>query len=52
VGGFYKLQAIKQMSPSYPIIMIFIEARAHVSSNALCDKGYSVRLQGMQQAAH
>jgi hypothetical protein len=46
------LQAIKQISPGDPAIMISIGARAHVSSKALRDKGCSARLQGVQQAAH
>jgi hypothetical protein len=46
------LQAIKQISPGDPAIMISIGARAHVSSKALRDKGCSVRLQDVQQAAH
>jgi hypothetical protein len=52
VGGLYRLQAIKQISPGYPAIMIFIGACVCVSSKALRNKGCSVRLQGMQRAAH
>jgi hypothetical protein len=50
--GLCRLQAIKQISPSDPAIMIFIRARAHVSSKTLHDQGYSAHSQGMQQAAH
>jgi hypothetical protein len=52
VDGLYKLQAIKQIFPDDLAIMIFIGARARVSTKALHDKGYSARLQGMQQAVH
>jgi hypothetical protein len=52
MGGIYKLQAIKQISSGDPVITIFIGACARVSSKALCDKGCSTRLQGMQRAAH
>jgi hypothetical protein len=41
--GLYKLQAIKQISPGSPSIMISIEALVCVSSKALRDKGCSVR---------
>jgi hypothetical protein len=50
--GLYKLQAIKQISPGDPAIMISIGAHARVSSKALRDKDCSVRSQGVQQAAH
>jgi hypothetical protein len=52
VDGFYKLQAIKQIFPGDPAIMIFIGARACVAAKALRDKDCSTRLQGMQQAVH
>jgi hypothetical protein len=39
VDGLYKLQAIKQIFPSDPAIMIFIEARERVSAKALHNKG-------------
>jgi hypothetical protein len=52
MDGLYKLQAIKQIFPDDLAIMIFIGARARVSTKALHDKGYSARLQGMQQAVH
>jgi hypothetical protein len=47
-----KLQAIKQISPGDPAIMISIEACACISSKALHDKGCSTRSQGVQQVAH
>jgi hypothetical protein len=47
----YKLQAIKQISPTDSAIMISIEARVRVSSKALRDKGCFVHSQGVQQAA-
>jgi hypothetical protein len=50
--GLYKLQPIKQISLGDLVIMIFIGARARVSSKALHDKGCSARLQGVQQEAH
>jgi hypothetical protein len=50
--GLYRLQAIKQISPGNPAIMISIGARARVSSKTLRDKGCSARPQGMQQVAH
>jgi hypothetical protein len=50
--GLCRLQAIKQISPDDPAIMIFIGTRAHVSSKALRDKGCSARSQDMQQATH
>jgi hypothetical protein len=50
--GLYKLQAIKQISPGDPIIMIFIGAHARISFKALCNKGCSAHLQGVQQATH
>jgi hypothetical protein len=52
MDGLYKLQVIKQIFPGDPAIMIFIRARARVSAKALHDKGWSARLQGMQQAVH
>jgi hypothetical protein len=52
MDGIYKLQAIKQISPGDPAIMISIETRARVSSKALRDKGCFARAQGVQQAAH
>jgi hypothetical protein len=48
----YRLQAIKQISPGDPAIMISIWARARVSSKALCDKGCSALSQGVQQVGH
>jgi hypothetical protein len=48
VDGLYKRQAIKQIFPSDSAIMIFIGVRACVSTKALCDKGCSACLQGMQ----
>jgi hypothetical protein len=48
MDGLYKLQAIKQIFPSDPTIMIFIGARARVSAKALHKKGCSARLQGIQ----
>jgi hypothetical protein len=50
--GLYKLQAIKQISSDDPATIIFIGARARVSSKALCDKGCSAHSQGVQQVAH
>jgi hypothetical protein len=50
--GLYKLQPIKQISLGDMAIMIFIGARARVSSKALHDKGCSAHLQGVQQTAH
>jgi hypothetical protein len=50
--GLYKLQAIKQIFPGNPAMMIFIGACACVSSKALRDKGCSLRSQRVQQAAH
>jgi hypothetical protein len=47
-----RLQAIKQISPGDLTIMIFIGARARISSKALRDKGYSACLQDVQQVAH
>jgi hypothetical protein len=52
VDELYKLQAIKQISPGSPAIMISIRAHACISSKALCDKGCSARSQGMQQVTH
>jgi hypothetical protein len=52
MDGLYKLQAIKQIFPGEPAIMIFIGARARVSAKALGDKGCSACLQGMQQVGH
>jgi hypothetical protein len=52
VGGLYRLQAIKQISPGDSAITIFIRACVRVSSKALRNKGCSARLQGMQLAAH
>jgi hypothetical protein len=51
-NGLCRLQSIKQISPGDPTIMISIGARVCVSSKTLHDKGYSVRSQGVQQAAH
>jgi hypothetical protein len=48
----YRLQGIKQKSPGDSAIMIFIGARARVSSKALHDKGCSTHLQGVQQVSH
>jgi hypothetical protein len=50
--GLCRLQAIKQISPDDPTIMIFIGARARISSKALRDNGCSARSQGVRQAAH
>jgi hypothetical protein len=50
--GLYMLQAIKQISPGDPVIMISIGACACISSKVLRDKGCSARSQGVQQAAH
>jgi hypothetical protein len=50
--GLYRLQAIKQISPSDPTIMISIWARARESSKALRDKGCSTLSQGVQQVGH
>jgi hypothetical protein len=47
-----RLQAINQISPDNPTIMISIRAHAHISSKALRDKGFSAHSQGMQQVAH
>jgi hypothetical protein len=52
MDGLYKMQAVKQIFPGDPTIMIFIGARAHVSAKALRDKGCSTRLHGMQQVVH
>jgi hypothetical protein len=52
MDGLYKLQVIKQIFSGDPTIMIFIRARARVSAKALRDKGWSARLQGMQQVVH
>jgi hypothetical protein len=46
--GLCKLQAIKQISPDDPAIMISIGARARISAKVPCDKGCSARSQGMQ----
>jgi hypothetical protein len=51
-NGLYRLQAIKQISPGDPVIMISIGARARVSSKALRNKGCSAHLQGVQQVSH
>jgi hypothetical protein len=50
--GLCRLQAIKQISPGDPAIMISIGARARVSFKSLRDKGCSARSQGMQQVAY
>jgi hypothetical protein len=50
--GLCRLQVIKQISSGDPAIMIYIGARAHLSSKALRDKGCSAHSQGMQQTAH
>jgi hypothetical protein len=52
VDGLYKLQAIKHFFPGDLAIMIFVGACARVSVKALCDKGCSTHLQGMQQTVH
>jgi hypothetical protein len=52
VDGLYKIQAIQQIFPIDPAIMILIGACARVSAKALRDKGYSVCLQCMQQSVH
>jgi hypothetical protein len=52
VDGLYKLQAIKQIFPGDPAIMIFIGVHARVSAKALRDQGCSTCLQGMQQVVH
>jgi hypothetical protein len=50
--GLCRLQAIKQISPGDPAIMISIGACARISSKRLRDKCCSARPQGVQQAAH
>jgi hypothetical protein len=50
--GLCRLQAIKQISPGDPAIMISIGACARISSKALRDKGCSTRSQGVWQAGH
>jgi hypothetical protein len=39
VDELYKLQAIKQIFPGDPTIMIFIVVRVRISTKTLCDKG-------------
>jgi hypothetical protein len=46
------LQAIKQISPGDPTIMISTGVCAHISSKILHDKGCSAFPQGVQQATH